>query len=222
MKRLLTAIMVAAAMSCNTTENKKISTPAAMDETIELTAPEKNGATLLDALEKRASVREYSDRMPSLEQLSGVLWAACGINRPLSGKRTAPSALALYPVRVYAFFEEGTYLDEPENNSLRRIMTGDSRNLAGLQDFVFSAPLNLLYVADLDVYKTMDIPTEKGFVLASLDAAGYAQNVNLYCAACGMASITRASFPAEKALDALELNAGRFAVVLAQTVGFER
>lgn len=171
----------------------------AMHETIELTVPAPCGGTLLDALEKRKSVREYSDRMPSLEQVSGVLWAACGMNRPDSGKRTAPSALALYPV-----------------------LSGDSRTVTGLQDFVFSAPLNLLYVADMDVFQDYDMPADKKFVLASMDAAGYAQNVNLYCAACGMASVTRASFPAEEALSALGLDTRRFAAVLAQTVGFER
>ena len=69
----------------------------------------KSGMTVNEALQNRRSWREYAPEALSLEELSGVMWAAGGINRPQDGRLTAPSALALYPIRIYAFFPEGVY-----------------------------------------------------------------------------------------------------------------
>ena len=66
-----------------------------------------------------------------LEELSGVMWAAGGVNRPADGRLTAPSALALYPVRVYAFFAEGVYSYDAKARKLVRVAEGDLRRLAG-------------------------------------------------------------------------------------------
>ena len=223
MRKLLLAVLTGAiVMGCAPKEAKTPQTPVDMNRTIALPQPAESGASLLDALKNRASVREYSSAELSLEQLGGVLWAASGVNRPAEGRRTAPSALALYPVRVYAFFKDGTYLYEPASHSLQRVLDGDNRKLTGMQDFVYTAPLNLLYVADMSVFGPSGIPADKGRYLAGLDAAGYAQNVNLYCAAERMASITRGSYPEEQALAALSLDPSRYCVVLAQSVGLKR
>ncbi len=222
MKLTFIILMSMAVIGCAPKTTKQVQTPVDMSQTIVLPQPSESGATLLEALKNRASEREYSSDKLSMEQLGGVLWAASGINRPENGRQTAPSALALYPVRVYAFFEDGTYLYDPASHSLQRVLSGDNRKLTGMQDFVFSAPLDLLYVADLSVFEPKGIPADKGRVLAGLDAAGYAQNVNLYCAAENMASITRGSYPEQQALAALSLDQSRFAVVLAQTVGLKK
>lgn len=222
MKIIVMAIIATIVSGCMPKSSKQdsagASAPVEMTKSITLLHPEKTGATLLEALENRASSREFDSVPLNSGQLGGVLWAASGINRP-DGKQTAPSALALYPVKVYAFFKEGTYLYDPASHSLSMVLPGDNRNLCGMQDFVFSAPLNLLYIADLSVFAPRNIPYEKGRELAGLDAAGYAQNVNLYCAAEGMASITRGSYPEQQVLSALGLDDGNHAVVLAQTVG---
>ena len=77
---------------------------------IVLAAPDTVGGTSVnEALANRRSWREYAAAPLTLEELSGVVWAAAGINRPGTDRLTAPSALALYPVRVYAFFAEGVY-----------------------------------------------------------------------------------------------------------------
>ena len=103
----------------------------------------KAGMTVNEALENRRSWREYAPEALSLEELSGVMWAAGGVNRPADGRLTAPSALALYPVRVYAFFAEGVYSYDAKARKLVRVAEGDLRRLAGAQDFVYAAPLNL-------------------------------------------------------------------------------
>lgn len=91
----------------------------------------KSGMTVNEALQNRRSWREYAPEALSLEELSGVMWAAGGINRPQDGRLTAPSALALYPIRIYAFFPEGVYRYDAKGQKLVRVTEGDHRNLAG-------------------------------------------------------------------------------------------
>lgn len=188
-------------------------------EIVLLTPDTVGGATINQALADRRSWREYSAAPLTLEELSGVMWAAAGVNRPGTDRLTAPSALALYPIRVYAFFAEGVYAYDAKANKLVRVAEGDRRKLAGMQDFVFTAPLNLVYVADLTVYEGKNIPAEHTRYLCGQDAAGYAENVNLYTAGHGLRSITRGSAPEAELMSALGLDPARYFVALAQTVG---
>lgn len=187
---------------------------------IALVKPAPKGGTSIDeALWNRRSSREYAPEALSLEELSGVLWAAAGVNRPQEGFLTAPSALALYPVRVYAFFPEGVYSYDAKGWKLVRVLEGDNRKLAGAQPFVYTAPLNLVYVADMSVYEGKNIPAEHVRYLCGQDAAGYAENVNVYAAGHGLKSITRGSGPEAELLKALGLDPKRYFFALAQTVG---
>lgn len=184
-----------------------------------LTPDRVGGATIDEALRNRRSWREYTSAPLSLEELSGVLWAAAGLNRPQEGRLTAPSALALYPIRVYAFFAEGVYGYDARASKLVRVLEGDRRKLAAMQEFAIAAPLNLVYVADLSAYNGKGIPDDKVRYLCGQDAAGYAENVNLYTAGHGLRSITRGSAPEPELLAALGLDPNRYFVALAQTVG---
>ena len=157
MKNLL---FVAAALlgACATQPPKPAATPVEMTECIALAAPAaKAGATINEALAARRSWREFGPEKLSLEELSGVLWAAAGENRT-DGKLTAPSALALYPITVYAVFEEGIYRYDGREQTLTRVAEGDHRAAAGRQPFVATAPLNLVYIADLQTYEGKGIP----------------------------------------------------------------
>jgi len=198
-------------------------------ETITLVAPAETGATLLEALQKRASVRDYTAEGLTLEQLSGVMWAAAGENRP--GRLTAPSAMALYPTRTYAVLPGGIYLYDAPSHTLRRVAEGDHRRLAGLQDFVYTAPLNIMYVADMSVFgdrwssgadRPADadggMPEAEILRVCALDAAGYCQNANLWAAANGLGSVTRAGARGAEFLAAIGAPAS-YRFVLAQTVG---
>lgn len=184
-----------------------------------LPVAQQGGLTVDEALWNRRSWREYNAGTLSLEELSGVLWAAAGENRPAEGRLTAPSALALYPIRVYAFFAEGVYRYDAKEHALIRVAEGDLRKCSGAQDFVFSAPLNLAYVADLTAYEGREIPADRVRYLCGQDAAGYAENVNLYTAGHGLRSITRGSAPEVELLAALGLDADRYFLALVQTVG---
>lgn len=204
-------------------------------EKITLSTPGESGATLLQALQARSSVREYTADGLSLEQLSGVLWAAAGQNRPgvdgAPGKLTAPSAMALYPIRTYAVIPGGIYLYDAPSHSLSRVAEGDFRELTGLQDFVYTAPLNIMYVADMSVFgdrwssgaaKPEDaeggMPEADILRVCALDAAGYCQNANLWAAAVGLGAVTRAGARGDEFLKAIDAPTS-YRFVLAQTIG---
>ena len=190
-----------------------------MEQTINLLQPEDNGVTLMAALKGRRSVREFAAEPLSLSQVSGALWAAYGINRE-DGKRTAPSALALYPLTVYAFFAEGVYAYNPADNTLNRVAEGDHRAISGMQDWVATAPMNLVYVADLSVYSNMPPYLEDvKRLLAAQDAACCVENANLWAAANNMGAVTRGSFKEPEILSLLGLDAERYTVVMAQSLG---
>jgi hypothetical protein len=197
----------------------EVRTPVEMTAEVVLVKPDlKSGLTINEALQNRRSWREYAPEALSLEELSGVLWAAAGINRPENDHLTAPSALGLYPLRVYAFFAEGVYLYDAKAHKLVRVKEGDFRKVAGAQPFVETAPLNLVYVADLSVYEGRNIPAEHVRYLCGQDAAGYAENVNLYTAGHGLRSITRGSASGEL-LQVMGLDPERYFFALAQSVG---
>ena len=206
--------------ACAPQPNRKTETKVVLNDEIALQKPElAAGLSINEALADRRSWREYGREALTLEELSGVMWAAGGVNRPADGRLTAPSALALYPVRVYAFFAEGVYRYDARAHKLVRVLEGDRRKLTGMQDFVFAAPLNLVYLADRTVYEGRNIPAEHVRYLCGQDAAGYAENVNLYTAGHGLKSITRGSAPEAELLKALGLDPKRYFMALAQTVG---
>ena len=153
-----------------------------------------------------------------MEELSGVLWAAAGVNRPETGHLTAPSAIALYPLTVYAFFEEGIYRYESKEHRLVRVKEGNFMAKSGAQPFVETAALNLVYVADMTVYEGRKMPVEKVKYLCGQDAAGYAENVNLYTAGTGLKAITRGSAAAD-ILQVIGLEGEQYFFALAQSVG---
>ncbi len=176
------------------------------------------GMPLMTALKLRHSAREYSDRPLSAETLSGLLWAAYGVNRT-SGDRTAPYWRHVMVIDIYVSRADGVWIYEPEAHVLQPYMPGDIRGLTGLQDFPATAPVNLIYVAHGE--RMTDIsPTERR-LYASVDAGFIGQNVYLFCASEGLGTVFRGAVPYEKLEHALNLREGQF-VTFAQTVGFPR
>ncbi len=146
------------------------------------------------------------------------MWAAAGVNRE-DGHLTAPSALGLYPIKTYAFLEGGVYLYDAVAHKLVRVAEGDHRALSARQEFANNAPLNIAYIADMSVYEGQNMPVEVVKSLCGMDAAGYAENVNLYAAGNGLKAITRGSAQSDEVLKLLNLCPERYALILAQTVG---
>lgn len=174
------------------------------------------GRPLMQALARRRSQREFAPQPLTRPVLSDLLWAAAGINRPPLGGRTAPSALNAQEVDLYVALPEGLYLYEPGPHRLRRAVASDVRRVTGYQDFVDTAPLDLIYVANHARMKL--VPADRRTPYAYAAAGAMAQNVYLYSASAGLASVIRAWFDASALTKAMQLGTDQH-VLLAQTVG---
>jgi nitroreductase len=194
---------------------------AAQDaQTVMLPPPRmEGGKPLMQALRLRRSVRDYAERALPPQILSDLLWAAFGINRPASGDRTAPYWRHIMVIDVYAAMADGVWLYEPKRHALLPHLRGDIRALTGRQDFAARAPLNLIYVAHGE--RMRDISAEDRRLFASVDASFIGQNVYLYCASEGLASVFRGAIDYARLTSALRLGAGQF-VTFAQTVGYPK
>lgn len=189
-----------------------------LDTSIRLPQPDLHASqSLLNCLMQRRSGREFSARELPLAVLSNLLWAGCGINRPDSGGRTAPSARNWQEIEVYVAMKSGLYRYEPQSNLLQHFLASDLRELTGSQDFVAVAPVNLVYVANLAKVGAVD-PLERRFYCAA-DAAFIAQNVYLFCASAGLATVVRGLVDRPKLAKAMQLGHQQ-RIVLAQTVGY--
>jgi len=187
---------------------------------IVLPPPQTTGTvSLLQALRARRSTREFSSRPLPLDVLSTLLWSAFGVNRPDSGGRTAPSAHNWQEIEVFAALPDGAYRYDAREHALHLVAAGDLRAATGLQDFVGTAPLNLVYAADFG--KMGDASAEDRTFYASADAGFVAQNVYLYCAAAGLACVVRGLVDRRKLAPALQLRTDQ-RIVLAQTVGYAK
>jgi len=186
---------------------------------LELPPPRKEGGKpLFQALGLRRSVREYSDRPLPAQVLSELLWAAFGVNRP-SGDRTAPYWRHIMVIDVYAAMADGVWLYEPQRHALLLHMRSDIRAQTGRQDFVASAPLNLIYVAHGE--RMQDVSAEERRLYASVDTGFIGQNVYLFCASEGLATVFRGAVDYEKLNRTMQLGSGQF-ITFAQTVGYQR
>jgi nitroreductase len=177
------------------------------------------GKPLMQALKDRASAREFSpDKLP-MQTLSNLLWAAWGINRP-DGRRTAPSASNKQEIEIYVTLPEGAFVWDAKANTLNPVAAGDLRAATGTQPFPATAPVNLVYVADMakagrpsaDPQQMLNIGADVGFI---------SENVYLFCASAGLATVVRASVPKETLAKALKLRDTQV-IVLAQTVGLPK
>lgn len=169
-------------------------------KTIQLNKPNtQRGLPVMQALEKRQSTREYADKALSLQDLSDLLWAANGINRPESGKRTAPSAMNKQEIDVYVCLPEGAYLYEAKTNSLKPVAKGDFRAaVGGGQAFVAKAPVCIVLVGNLDAFGG-------DASMPAMDAGIVSQNISIFCAGTGLVTVPRASMDQAKLKSALKL-----------------
>lgn len=177
MKKLFTAALMFAAITIQA-------------QTIELPAPDMERPThsVMQAFKHRKSVREYNSRMLSAQDLSDLLWAAGGVNRP-NGNLTAPTAMNRQEIRIYVFTAEGVCLYHPKSHTLEKVTDGDHRKLiAGPQAFAQEAPVALLLVADMDKFGSTN---DHARWMVGADVGIVTQNINLFCSAAGLVTVTR-------------------------------
>lgn len=187
---------------------------------IELPKPDTTGGKpLMQALKERQSNREFRPDSLPLPVLSNLLWAACGVNRAESGKRTAPSAMNWQEIDVYVATANGLYLYKPQKHLLETVLAEDIREKTGMQPFVKEAPVNLIYVADY-ARITHGSDTNR-IIFSSADAAFIAQNVYLFCASEGLATVVRGSVDHTVLSKTMKLRPDQH-IVLAQTIGYPK
>ncbi len=187
-------------------------------EGIALPAPQMSGGRpLMQALSQRRSARQFKPDAIPMQTLSNLLWAAFGINRP-DGGRTAPSPHNKQEIDVYAVMASGAYRYDAKANRLALVAKDDLRRLAGTQDYVATAPLNLVYVADM---AKLGGASEENVMFAGADTGFIGQNVYLYCASEGLATVIRASIDRAALAKALGLRPDQ-RITLSQTVGYPK
>ena len=187
---------------------------------LELPKPQTDGGRpLMQVLRDRHSTREFkTDKLP-LQVLSNLLWAAFGINRPETGKRTAPSAMNWQEVDIYVALPEGLYVYDAKAHRLVQILAEDVRAATGGQDFVMGAPLNLAYVADLA--RTKDAGAEEKNFYTTIDVGFISQNVYLFCASEGLATVVRGTVDRPALAKLMKLRPEQ-KIIVAQTVGYPK
>jgi len=184
---------------------------------INLPAPQTDGGKpLMQVLKDRHSTREFSSEKLSPQMLSELLWAAFGINRPDTGKRTAPSAMNWQEIEIYVALAEGLYVYDAKGNKLNPILAQDVRGAAGVQAFVKDAPLNLIYVADLS--RTGNASAEDRNFYTAADVGFIAENVYLFCASEGLNVVVRGGVDRVTLTKLMKLRPDQ-KILLAQTVG---
>jgi SagB-type dehydrogenase family enzyme len=192
---------------------------ASAQEIIKLPAPKTDGGMpLMQALKERKSGREFSAKKLPMTTLSNLLWAAWGINRP-DGHRTAPSARNSQEIDVYVAMDNGLYLYEPKQHQLQKILAEDIRATTGTNGYVKDAALNLVYVADLARANLKD-PEAIEFY-SGADTAFLAQNVYLFCASEGLATVVRGSINRPELAKIMKLRSDQ-KITLAQSVGYPK
>lgn len=174
------------------------------------------GLPLMQALAQRQSQRDFDPAPLPLQMLSDLLWAAAGINRPELAGRTAPSAMNAQEVDVYVALPEGLYRYAAPTQTLHLVTATDVRRVTGYQDFVDTAPLDLVLVADHARMKLVPAAQREAFAFAA--AGAMAQNVYLYCASSGLAAVIRAWLDRDALAQAMGLTNDQ-QVLLSQTVG---
>lgn len=186
---------------------------------IALPPPEKRGGMpLLEALAQRRSARDFTRTELPLQVVSNLLWSAFGVNRP-DGHRTAPTALNCQEIEIYVALSSGAYVYDAAANALRLAAGSDIRRVTGYQDFVDEAPLDLVFVADTS--RMTMVPARQRECFASVAAGAVAQNVYLFAASFGLATVIRAWIDREAIADALGLSHDHH-VLLSQTVGYPK
>ena len=186
-------------------------------KSISLPPPQTGGGQpLMQVLKERKTSRDFAaDKLPP-QLLSNLLWAAFGVNRP-DGRRTAPSAMNWQEIDVYVATADGLFLYDAKRNHLEAVLVQDIRPATGTQSFAATAPLDLVYVADL----TKTSPGADAELFTAADAGFIAQNVYLFCASENLATVVRGSIDRVALAKAMKLRPEQ-KIILAQTVGYPK
>ncbi len=167
-----------------------LSSLVATAQDITLPAPDmqQESKNVVQTLKSRHSVRQYSTQELTLQEVSNLCWAACGISWD-ENHITAPTAMNRQEIRLFVFNKDGAYEYLARENKLQKVADGDSRGLvAGRQTSVATAPVMLVTVIDFDRF---GMNSDHSKLMMAVDAGIVTQNIDLYCEAVGLATVPR-------------------------------
>lgn len=176
-------------------EGRDQSLATVMENTIKLLTPQKDlDFPLMKALEERRTKRKWKNEPLSDQELSNLLWAACGITSEETNKnkskRTAPSASNSQEIKVYVAMKEGLFLYDEKNHQLIQVLSKDIRENIGTQKMMRSAPVGLIYVSDYSKMKSYLAKDEnRKWFVSGTDTGFISQNVYLYCTAANLSTV---------------------------------
>ncbi len=215
---------------------------------IRLKQPDKKrGLPFMETLSVRASTRQWSDKELSLQDLSDLMWAANGLNRPEEKKTTASSAQNAHDVDIYVFMKKGVYVYDIYKHELDPVLSGDFRlrimsprppkpsaasgtgpeSIPGTDSTETrppvpppsNPPLQIILISDSERFKAG--PQDLRYEWGAIDTGIISQNISLFCAATGLKTRPRASISKEKIKNLLKLKASQY-VFLNHPVGYPK
>ena len=170
---------------------------------------------IMKLLDNRKSSRDFITKEINMQHVCNILWAAYGINRE-DGRRTAANARNMQDIELYAVNKDGVYFYHPEQNELTEIIKGDYRKNTGLQDFVEIAPLDVVIVSN---HTKLEIDEKIKMNYSYMNSGFVSENMYLYCASEGLATVTRAMIDRDELSKILKLNPEQ-KIILIQTIGY--
>jgi len=186
-------------------------------DSIELLPPQLNrGKLLMEALKNRKSTRSFDSKDLPLDVLSNLLWAASGMNRSAEKLLTAPSAHNWQEIKIYVAMKTGLYLYEPIKHILIPVLHKDIRKHTGNQSITSDAPVNFIYVAN---FKKMKSDPESQHFYSATDTGFISQNVYLFCASEGLATVILGGIDREKLSQEMNLEDSQ-KIILSQPIGY--
>ena len=193
MKKIIIALMLLCAVSAN-------------GENIRLPEPEKSGGmSLREALTLRRTEREFADKDFNIQELSNLLYAAGGVNRP-EGLLVYPVGMGVQDTRIYVIMREGVYEYEAQSHSLEQIDYGDHRAECNPHnEFSGKASVNLVYVHDLGAWQDVKVPKEAAMQMGMYHSGAIMQNVYLFAASQNWNCCVQGSFDNAKLRELLKL-----------------
>jgi nitroreductase len=184
---------------------------------IKVTKPDiGTGMGLLKTLDLRRSTREYTTGELSPEELGWLLWSANGINAQGEDHRTTPSAYGANDITVYVALSKGLYRFDARQMQLEPVSKSDIRPMTGEQPFVKEAAVELILVSDQSSWNGK--PSFEKDLFSAVSAGCVAQNVYLFCASRGLATVVRSTIDREALHKYIGLSSEQ-KVMVVQTVG---
>lgn len=185
---------------------------AAEPQRIQLVRPQlESGLPVMTALKYRHSERQWADTVVSEQDLSNLLWAADGVNRP-DGHRTAPSALGKNDVDIYVFNGEGVYHYLPDSHELEPVAVGNHLDIVvGGQPNISEPPLALVYTTTPSRFGIPDAKAAE--MMGYVDVGMVSENVGVFCGGTSLVNVPRATMDRAAIIRLLNLPDGTVPVL---------